>query len=237
MKRSTESLIILIAAVALTSCTQAFKPETSAVPLNVPTPMAEPVKAKGAIWSEASANGNLYSDVKARGLNDIVTILVEEVSSASGKADTKTGRDNSMELGIDKFLGQDLSLGLKKSFFGLGAGGPFSPSVEASSKSSFKGSGSTTRSGSLKGVITARVIEVLPNGNLMLRGTRETVVNDEKQTMALTGVVRPQDIASDNTISSMLVADARIEYGGNGIVADQQEQGWLARVLGWIWPF
>ncbi|MDH4100407.1 MAG: flagellar basal body L-ring protein FlgH [Nitrospirota bacterium] len=237
MKSAMKYLTILISTVGLTACTQAFKPQTSALPTPVPTPAAQPVKAKGAIWSDASSSGNLFSDVRAVGLNDIVTILVEETSSASGKADTKTGRDNSLELGVDNFLGQDLSFGFNKSFFGLGGAGPFSPSVGASSSSAFKGTGSTTRSGSLKGVITARVIEVLPNGNLVVRGTREMVVNDEKQTMALTGVIRPQDISSSNTISSMLVADARIEYGGNGIVADQQEQGWLARVLGWVWPF
>lgn len=237
MKVLPNIILIIVAIAGLNGCTRMFKPETTALPSYIPPPRVEPERSKGSLWSEASTGGNLYSDAKARGLNDIVTILVEETSSASGKADTKTGRDNSIDLGVDNFLGQDLSLGFKKSFFGLGGAGAFSPSVGASSTSSFKGSGATTRSGSLKGTITARVIEVLPNGNMVVKGSREVVVNGEKQEMSLVGVIRPQDITSDNTISSVYVADARIEYGGNGIVGDQQEQGWLARVLGWVWPF
>ena len=234
MKCAMKYLAIMISMVGLTACTQAFKPQTSDIPSHVQVAKAQPMKAKGAIWSESTTNDNLFADVKAHGLNDIVTILVEETTAASGKANTKTGRDNSVNLGVDNFLGKNLNF---KSFLGIPGTGPFTPSVGATSSSAFTGSGTTTRSGSLKGVITARVIEVLPNGNLVVRGTREMVVNDEKQTMALTGVIRPQDIASDNSISSTMVADARIEYGGNGIVADQQEQGWLSRVLGWIWPF
>ena len=85
--------------------------------------------------------------------------------------------------------------------------------------------------------MTAVVREVLPNGNLVVQGSRATVVNNEEQLMTLTGIVRPEDISRDNIVLSTQVADARITFGGIGLVADKQRSGWGTWLFDWVWPF
>jgi flagellar L-ring protein precursor FlgH len=85
--------------------------------------------------------------------------------------------------------------------------------------------------------ITARVIEVLPNRNLVIRGTRQVRVNNETQVIAVQGIIRPEDISSNNIVLSTFIAEAVIELGGQGAVSDKQRPGWMARALDWAWPF
>jgi flagellar L-ring protein precursor FlgH len=85
--------------------------------------------------------------------------------------------------------------------------------------------------------ITARVMDVTPEGNLYIRGTREVKVNNETQYITLTGMIRPEDISPDNTILSSYIADAKIAYAGSGSVSDKQRPGWLMRAVDFIWPF
>jgi len=101
----------------------------------------------------------------------------------------------------------------------------------------FTGTGQTTRQGALSATITARVTEVMPNGNLAIEGKREIYVNNEKKEILLQGIVRPKDIASNNTISSTQIADAKVIYTGIGVVAEKQRPGWGARLFDFIWPF
>jgi flagellar L-ring protein precursor FlgH len=119
------------------------------------------------------------------------------------------------------------------------SGSGFDPfgSIEGSTSNSFKGSGATKRSGNLAASITARVTRVLPNGNLEILGKREITVNNEKQYIALTGIIRPRDISSNNVVLSTYISDAKIVYTGTGVVNDRQNPGWLARVLDTVWPF
>jgi len=100
-----------------------------------------------------------------------------------------------------------------------------------------EGEGKTKRDGILKGRMTARVTQVLDNGHLMIEGRRLVSVNAEDQYMILTGVIRPEDITSDNLILSQYIADARIIYTGRGVVDDKMRPGWLTRVIDWVWPF
>ena len=102
---------------------------------------------------------------------------------------------------------------------------------------SFDGSGETSRDESMTASITARVIDVLPNGTLVIQGSREIKVNNENQRITLSGLIRPVDISPDNTILSSYVANARIEYSGSGSVSDKQRPGWLTRFVDFIWPF
>jgi flagellar L-ring protein precursor FlgH len=85
--------------------------------------------------------------------------------------------------------------------------------------------------------MTATVTNVLPNGNLMIQGMREVVLNDEQQIIVLTGIVRPQDVSQDNTVLSTYIANARIEYTGSGVVTERQSPGWADRILTTVWPF
>ena len=85
--------------------------------------------------------------------------------------------------------------------------------------------------------ITAQVIHVLPNGNLVIQGSRQVQVNNENQFINISGVIRPEDISSNNIVLSTFIADATIELTGQGVISDNQRPGWLARILNWIWPF
>jgi flagellar L-ring protein precursor FlgH len=104
-------------------------------------------------------------------------------------------------------------------------------------KSKFAGDGATTRSGTLSAFITCRVVDVRPNGNLKIVGTREVMVNNENQLIILSGIIRPRDISDENVIMSTFISDAKIAYSGSGIVDDRQRPGWLANLLNNVWPF
>jgi flagellar L-ring protein precursor FlgH len=109
--------------------------------------------------------------------------------------------------------------------------------LNASYDSKFTGSGSTSRKENLTASLSAKVMEVLPNGNFLIEGRRNVKVNSEDQIIKVEGTVRPRDIAADNSVNSSLIADARITYTGNGVVSDQQSPGWLMNIFNKIWPF
>jgi flagellar L-ring protein precursor FlgH len=109
--------------------------------------------------------------------------------------------------------------------------------VGGDSSSTLKGTGDTSRGGTLQARLTARVVRVLANGNLLIEGRRQLTLNSEDQYIVITGVIRPEDIASDNWVLSSNIADARILYTGSGALADKQHPGWMTRVLDWGWPF
>ena len=109
--------------------------------------------------------------------------------------------------------------------------------VNASASSKFNGNGSTTRKENLNATITARVVDVLANGNMLIEGRRNVLVNNEDQIIVLTGTVRPRDITPDNLVNSTHIADARIAYSGEGIISDRQKPGWLMGIMDKVWPF
>jgi flagellar L-ring protein FlgH len=132
---------------------------------------------------------------------------------------------------LTEFFGLENKYPSGSSFFN-----PFSP-VTSTYDNKFDGSGSTARSGALTAYISARIIQIQPNGNLIIEGNREVRVNNDNQIITLTGEVRPRDISPDNTVQSTYIANARISYAGSGVLNDQQRPGWLARILDNIWPF
>ena len=202
----------------------------------------EPIKRseithEGSLWRENGALSELFMIPKARRVGDIVTIKIIESASATNKADTSSGRDSSLTAGIDEMFGLDKfyakEFAKTAKYFN-----PFGQTaVKGSLSSGFKGEGETTRSGDLQAYITARVISVLPNGNLKIVGTREIMVNEENQIITLTGIIRQRDISPENVVLSTYISDARIKYSGTGIVNDRQNPGWLANLLNTVWPF
>lgn len=160
---------------------------------------------------------NLFSDAKAHDVGDILTIDIDESAAASSSAATQTAKSESGTLGpgVGPILQQ---LGT----FGL------------SGSSAMSGSGSTSRTDSLVAEIAVTVTKVLPNGNLQVEGTRKVGMNKETETITLTGVVRQQDIASNNTVNSTLVADAQIAFGGKGPVGDKQREGLISKLFKFV---
>lgn len=195
-------------------------------------PPASSPATTASLWNEHGELARLYTDNRASRVGDIVTIRIVENATGAKSATTKTAKDSSMENTFE---------GKFKSFFDLPARALafLSPSgsLKVTAKDSYNGNGATTRNDQLTASMTAIVTEVYPNGNLKIRGHREVVVNSERQTMELTGIVRPIDVDFRNTIPSTAIADAKISYTGFGVVDDKQHPGWLGRIMNWISPF
>jgi flagellar L-ring protein precursor FlgH len=164
----------------------------------------------------------LALDTRARQVNDLLTIEVVESISASGTADSALAKDS----------GGSASLG---SLFGLEKKLPgfIDPAALAGTKAKtdFKGSGATNRAGQLTANVTGRVVEVLPNGDLVVEGIREMDINGDRQVLVLTGVVRPADVEPSNVVRSTAVGQLRIRYFGQGLIRDNLKPGILVRIL------
>ncbi len=189
-----------------------------------PHAVSGPVSA-GSLWP-ADDRGSFYGDRKAFRMGDVLTVIVSESAKASNTANTDLARNTSNKAQVNALWGlQDI---LSQANLA---------NLDVTSDTSHKGTGSTARTGELTASLTAVVKDVLPNGNLAIQGTRSVLVNHEEQYMTLTGIVRPEDIGRDNTLSSAQIADARISFGGTGVVADKQRSGWGTWAFDWLFPF
>lgn len=191
---------------------------------------------EGSLWRDTSSS--MYMDTKARRISDILTIRIEEMSNVSQQMSTKTARDSSILASITKFLGSPLHFGLKN-FWGKDDEGndiPFQPEITSSAKSSHSGSGKISGSDKMIARISAKVIDLMPNGNLLIEGRKEVTFDKEKRFILLSGIVRPEDIEFDNSVASSRIADARIEYSGTGVVSDKQKPGVFHRIFDWLYP-
>jgi flagellar L-ring protein precursor FlgH len=197
------------------------------------TPIVKPEYTSGSLWPGENSRNMLFTDNKARSVNDIVTIIIDESSSGQNKASTNTSRNSETKAGINALLGLNLS----DLNFTPKANPGATLTVGGDSASTLKGAGDTSRGGTLQARLTARVVRVLNNGNLLIEGRRQLTLNAEDQFIVITGVIRPEDIASDNWVLSSNIADARILYTGSGVLADKQHPGWLTRAVDWGWPF
>lgn len=195
----------------------------------VPPPwMTEKVEEKqtGSLWTDTSSS--LWKDVKACRVGDIVTITVSEQSQASKQSSTQTGKTKDFS-GDFKFVGLTAGDKLVMDQGNFGYKGKFD--------NQFQGNGVTSKADSMSTYMTATVVQVLPNGNLLIRGSRWTKVNDELQQIVLEGVVRPNDINRKNEVLSQNIADAKIFFTGKGPVTAQQKPGWLLQFLDVVNPF
>ena len=183
--------------------------------------------ATGSLWP-ADDHVFFYADKKALRVGDIITVRIVESAQASNTADTDLSRSSSANASFSTFFGKKKFLNL----FKLGE-----DLLTTSSENNHQGAGSTTRSGELTATMTAVVRDVLPNGNLVVQGTREVLVNHEQQFITLTGIVRPLDVDRDNVVLSTQLADASITIGGLGVVADKQRSGWGTWLFDFVWPF
>lgn len=188
-----------------------------------------PSYANGSIWQASS--GGLAEDFRARAKGDTLTVVISEQASASKEATTGTSRSAALSAGVPNLLGLETNMTGIKNWMDL------SKLLNASTDTKYDGSGSTTRKENLTATITARVVDVLANGNLLIEGRRNVMVNHEDQIIVLEGTVRPRDITPDNVVNSALIADARITYSGKGVISDRQRPGWLMEVLDKVWPF
>jgi flagellar L-ring protein precursor FlgH len=186
---------------------------------------------KASLWREVKSR-DLFQDLRAYQVGDLVTVNIVETAKASKKANTQSARTSSIDAGISNLLGLESQLDKIAP-----ANYSNSSMFKTSMTNSFDGSGTTSRDESMSASITARVVRVMPNGNLFIKGTRQVKVNNETQFITLAGLIRREDISPDNTVLSSYIADATIEYTGSGTVSDKQRAGWLGRAVDYIWPF
>ncbi|MDZ7373225.1 MAG: flagellar basal body L-ring protein FlgH [candidate division KSB1 bacterium] len=183
-------------------------------------PLCGAILGPGKCAAQKLGTGSLFSDYKAFRVGDVVTIYIVEF--ASGTNETKTGTGKETEISLESSGGT----GALKFLPMFGAG--------ANARSKFDGKGSTSTTGVLRAKISARVVQVLDNGNLVIEGSREVQVNNEKQVTILSGVVRPEDITADNVVYSYNIADAKITYRGKGVVSGGSNPSLITRILNWV---
>ncbi|MFH1982216.1 MAG: flagellar basal body L-ring protein FlgH [Pseudomonadota bacterium] len=231
-------IILLLAVLSVSGCvTDSIpkKPPLAAAPVVLQTP--EPPSASlesinpGSLWQKDAALNDMFSNVKARRVGDIVTVRIVESAEAINKATTKTDRDSSINAQLNAFFNLEKKFPDTRTDFN-----PFAQ-VKSGIQSDFKGTGETKRSGEFTAYISARVNAITSTGNLLIAGSRSVTINNEEQIISLSGIIRPKDISPNNEVLSRHVSDAQIYYSGAGVINDRQKPGMLTRVFDTIWPF
>ncbi|MBZ9872102.1 flagellar basal body L-ring protein FlgH [Mesorhizobium sp. BR1-1-9] len=193
-----------------------------ASPYSYPEPPAAPVK-KFSLWDDRQSR--LFTDPRALREGDILTVRIKLNDKANFKNQNDRSRTASRKLGYDVTLGWE-----DKSTSGKGDAG-LNSSTETNADGEIK------RSENLELNVAAVITEVLPNGNLMIRGSQEVRVNYELRVLTIAGMVRPSDIGAENTISYERIAEARISYGGRGRVSEVQQPAYGQQILDQVLPF
>ena len=196
------------------------------VPEALPAPMPAQQASTGSIYNPSTSRF-LFEDFRARRVGDIVTVILEEQTAASKTASTDTSKSSSVAMSVPKLFGRRVSVG----------GAPILD-AEAKGNTTFAGKGGSNQSNSLEGNITVHIVQVLPNGNLRVRGEKLLSLNQGSEVIRISGIIRPQDISYNNTIASQKIANTKITYKGKGMIANSNEAGWLARFFNSpLWPY
>lgn len=222
--KSRAQLAIFAALMALLAGCNTVPPTNVHQPMTArPNPRPDHPYANGSIYNAATSRP-LFEDRKARFVGDTITINIVENTSASTKSNSKAERSGSIAAATPTIAGVP-----GKSFQGL--------SLEASSSNTFDGKGEAAANNVFTGTITATVIEVLPNGNLLVSGEKQVAIAQGQEYIRISGVINPSFVSASNTISSSRIADARIEYKESGYISEAQAMGWLARFFLSVLPF
>ncbi len=170
----------------------------------------------GSIFNQGAVN-SIYSDIKAHRIGDIITVELQESTSASKGASNQQSKSSTLGLNALKLGGDTVTLN------------GYDTSASMGGNNSFKGQAKVGQSNSLQGNISVSVFKILSNGNLMVRGEKWLTLTEGQEYIRITGIVRSEDVNSNNTVSSQRIANARIQYGGTGDFANTQERGWLSK--------
>ena len=231
--RALTTMTLAAALMLLAGCATNPKVVTGDTPLPPPVKPAVdlkiPPQTTGSLF--VTSRADFYTDLRAHQVGDIIVVDIVENSSASKKNDTKAERTSEYSANLPNFFG------LEGRLTPSNADDRTNPLIAATTKSSTDGKAKMEKFDTITASIACTVIEVLANNNMIIKGSRETLVNGENQHIVLQGVVRPMDVSTANTVLSTQVADAKIYYTGQGTLSDKQQAGWGNRVLDAIWPF
>lgn len=223
--------VLSIAAVLLVGCSsRAPMPnDPEYAPVVVPVAVNVPL-SNGSLFSERSTV-NLYGDRKARQVGDILTVMLQENTVSRKSSNVDITKDSDIQVpevagAAGTVLGGPVSLG------------SLSLATNLNSEREFNGAAGAAQSNNLSGNVAVTVVDVMPNGTLVIRGEKWLTLNRGDEFIRFSGLVRPEDVNSDNTILSTKVANARITYAGTGTLAESQKMGWLSRFFNSVyWPF
>ncbi len=201
------------------------QPDPMFAPVDLKAEQFQPVN-NGSIF-QPGRSVRLFEDSKAFRIGDLLSVTLAESTNATKSEATNTAKDDSNSIDAGTILGITPTYN-GQSFL----------NNSLSSKRGFKGSGDAAQSNSLSGQITVMVSDILPNGNLQVRGEKIIGLNQGSEFIRLTGIVRPQDVSSSNEVNSTKLANARIYYGGGGVIAEANSKGWLSRFFSSpVFPF
>src|SRR5574343_9133 len=216
--------LILISLVAAAGCstvppTNVHQPMTAR-----PSPRFDTPVANGSIYQAASSRP-LFEDRRARFVGDTITVKITESTTASTKSNSKVDQSNAQKYGVGGSTGM------------VGRVLPGAIDLSATSSTAFSGKGEAANNNIFTGNMTVTVIDVMPNGNLLVSGEKQLAIGVEQEFVRVSGVVNPSFVDAFNTVESSRIADARIEYKSSGQVADCMVMGWLARFFLNVMPF
>ena len=222
--------VLLVAVLGLMLGACATSPQRAAdgqlKPLPIPA-VPEPMNAhvaNGSIW-QPGTNVALFEDTRAHRVGDLITVLIQENANATKSTNTTINKSDSISAGLTSFFGVVPTLGA------------YSPSIGANSAQKFGGNGATAQSNTFTTTLQATVVQVMSNGNLEISGQKEVMLNGGHEYIRVVGVVRSADVSPQNTVSSIQIANARVEYSGNGSVYEAAKVPWLAGFFLSLWPF
>jgi flagellar L-ring protein precursor FlgH len=216
---------IVAVSILMSACTMAPPKDPDFAPV-APASLQPPVPNNGSIY-QSGYDIRLFEDNKAMRVGDVLTVKLQELTQARKADDLSAKKDLDVAAAVPFLFGIDIAAATGNE-----------AKTEIAAKRDFDGQGKANQSNSLIGDISVTVIEVLPNGNLRVRGEKRVTLNQGDEYIRLSGIVRPVDIDTSNTISSDKVADATIMYTGNGAMADASKMGWFSRILYSPWfPF
>ena len=237
--RTTLYVSIVSASLLLSGCTARItEPEIAFTPPKYVEEMPSREEentfvAKGSLFGQGDSP--LFSDHKAMHVNDIVTVVISETVKSSNTASKALTEADTLGLngGLFSTTGQNSAVNSAvNKLNGLSNIG-----FSAGSSSDYSGSGSSTKDASFTTTVSARIVKVMANGNYFITGRREIMVDDQKQIMQLSGVIRPYDIDQNNQINSSKISDAKILYANEGDIDRSVNQGWGSKIVGAVWPF
>jgi len=182
------------------------------------------------LWKEDASPTSMFADKKAHRVGDIVTVVIQENNGTSRNNNTTTSRTSGVDASINTFLYSPAASGLMTKSGQM-------PAMSMTGKNTFNGGGQIANQETISAQIAVKVIDVLPNGNLVVEGRRQTAFSGEKQEAVLRGTVRADDVTSTNTVFSYNIADASIQYISHGALTDSQNKGWFTKVWDKVSPF
>ena len=226
---------ITLAAALLAGCNTTPKHDPMFAPVR-PVYIKPQIENNGAIY-QAGQETSWFEDMRARRVGDLLTVKLVEKTEGSKESNSEIKKTQTLTIANPTILGSSPQFNTP-GFLPLASNSNNTLAFDVNADSAFKGEGDADQSNELTGSLTVTVVEVLPNGYLLVRGEKRIGINQGNEYVKLSGIVRPADIDSSNTVESTKIGDATIMYVGDGQVADASTMGWLAKFfISAIMPF